>query len=108
MSDDIYGELRLRHSGVKGMKWGVRKKRTSSKNSLSSLSNKDLQKVITRSNLEKNYRATQVSTGKKVVKGALATIGLTVVANYTSNVIPKAIVSTINTTASKLFSAVTG
>jgi len=63
----------LAHFGVKGMKWGVRKKRPSvSKSRLTNqngdykhahsttpnhkLSNKELQRRVTRLNLEKQYR----------------------------------------------------
>ena len=48
----------LAHYGVKGMKWGVRKKtRSASRQSISEMSNQELQDLITRGNLEKQYRS---------------------------------------------------
>ena len=57
---------------------------------ISKLSNQELREVVLRANLEKRYRATQTSAGKKFAIGALATIGTAVAAKYTTQVIPNA------------------
>lgn len=47
----------LAHFGVKGMRWGVRKKSKSKpRKSISEMSNQELQDAITRGNLEKQYK----------------------------------------------------
>ena len=98
MKDDIYGDNYMAHFGVKGMKWGTRKRRPS-KSSISSMSDKQLRASVNRANLEKQYKASLGTTGKKFVKGSLATIGLSVVAAYTTKVIPAAIVKSIDSAA---------
>lgn len=46
----------LAHFGVKGMRWGVRKKSKSKpRKSISEMSNQELQDHITRTNLERQY-----------------------------------------------------
>lgn len=86
----------LAHYGVKGMKWGVRKSRKSSgpvsedarvarkaqaklkKTGVKSLSNKELQSVINRMNLERQYSTlnpSAVKKGNKAVKGILGVAG---------------------------------
>jgi len=79
-------ELLLEHSGVKGMKWGVRKKRGRSSTDYKKtapyrnkhpkeLTNRQLRVVNERINLEQNYRRLNPSTvhkGQSMVKEALA------------------------------------
>ncbi len=80
----------LKHYGILGMKWGVRKKRNKNyappskirvsrdeynkrviqRKKLREMSNKDLQEITKRLNLEKTYKSLQrenMSKGKKVV-----------------------------------------
>lgn len=84
----------LEHFGVLGMHWGVRKdrggvvkrqsvdsKRTQELKArpVGSLSNKQIQTVNTRLNLEQNFgrlNPTKVAKGKNFAKEALATIGI--------------------------------
>lgn len=64
-SEDPAGNF-LRHRGVKGMKWGVRKRRTPAGPatvSVKSLSNDDLRKHIERMNLEQQYN--NLAKGKR-------------------------------------------
>lgn len=73
----------VEHFGVKGMKWGVRKKRRSAdfneaqrlrKKNPDTLSNKELQTLNTRMNLEANYRSNRInnqSQGRKYAKQIL-------------------------------------
>lgn len=50
----------LTHFGVKGMRWGVRKKNDRKpQKRISEMSNDELQAVITRGNLERQYAALQ-------------------------------------------------
>lgn len=78
---------RLKHYGVKGMRWGVRKDRKQSadsktaetlrRKSLSEMSNKELQTLNQRLNLERQYNSLtekKTSRGAKIVKDALAEI----------------------------------
>ena len=53
----------LEHVGVKGMRWGVRKKRGSSK-SVKTLSDAELKTRINRLNLEAQYNKLTTSRGK--------------------------------------------
>ena len=90
----------LKHVGVKGMKWGVRKKnrRPTSNESLESrflrkekakrLTNQELQKVITRAELEARYNAineSSLSKGKKAIVSMLAKSGKAVLSTAITN-----------------------
>lgn len=61
----------LIHYGVKGMKWGVRKKR----NSISGMSDAELQKKINRMNLENQYKNLTSKKKPKSNKGKKTLIG---------------------------------
>ena len=87
---DITVEDFLEHYGKKGMKWGRRKVRTSSdykktahlrNRKTSELSNKQLQSVNNRINLEANYRRLnpgKLAVGHQMVKSMLAGAGTAV------------------------------
>lgn len=70
----------LLHYGVKGMRWGVRKK-SSGKNALSSLSDDDLRKAVERMRLEQQYislkngHGAQKSMGKKLADQVISEQG---------------------------------
>lgn len=79
----------IAHYGVKGMKWGVRRKRSASadaqrhgankKKKLEELSDSELQSLVTRLNMEQNARRlnpNKVAAGHNAVKAALA-VGIT-------------------------------
>jgi hypothetical protein len=79
----------MEHSGVKGMHWGVRKaprqsssdfKKTSNLRNRKTreLSNKQLQSVNARINMEQQYRRlnpTKIKTGQNMAKGIIAALG---------------------------------
>jgi hypothetical protein len=85
----------LEHYGIKGMRWGVRRKRKPSssdaktvaalrKKKASELSNEELRKVNERLALEKTYRTVNSSAssrGKKAVLGILGSAGKQVLSN---------------------------
>lgn len=59
MLTHLYDES-LAHFGVKGMRWGVRKKTDHKpRKRISEMSNDELQEAITRGNLERQYAALQ-------------------------------------------------
>lgn len=71
----------LIHAGKKGMKWGVRKARTSSdynavrplrKKPAATLSNDDIKKVVTRMSLEKQYKDINPRGARKITSGISA------------------------------------
>lgn len=64
----------LMHYGVKGMKWGVRKKREK----ISDLSDVELQKRINRKNLENQYKNLTKKKTPKALK-AVGSIGTAVI-----------------------------
>jgi len=84
----------LQHWGIKGMRWGIRRKRDSKtgrvesqdsktakaigKKKLSEMSNEDLKKLTTRLQLEKQYKdltKKETSAGKQFVKELLVNEG---------------------------------
>lgn len=79
----------LEHFGVKGMKWGVRKKPGSSKKKSAAtiaktLTNKELKKRVDRLNMEKRYselvkesNRARMSNGKRIVNDVLENFGNT-------------------------------
>lgn len=83
-----YKDYCLAHHGVKGMKWGVRKKRREEahedytrahrKTDVRTMSDKELRETNNRLQMEKQYRdLTQKSgKGKKLVNSYIATAGL--------------------------------
>jgi glycerol-3-phosphate dehydrogenase len=82
----------LIHAGKKGMKWGVRKDRTSSdyqtvrplrKKSASKLSNDELKKVVSRMQLEKQYNSINPRGTKKAIGKAAAVVGAVVATGAT-------------------------
>ena len=113
----------IRHYGVKGMKWGVIKSKTTGrrrknpssedhnesralkKRKLRTLSNAEIAKVNKRLQLEQNYRKLNpghVARGKALAKGIIATAG-TAASLYAikDNVVVKNIVKTARENASK-------
>lgn len=95
-------EEELEHSGVKGMRWGRRKKRDSSdsdsgpsKPSIKDMSDDDLKKAIARLKMEKEFTtltAPQVSAGRKIVANLLLEVGKQQAKDYLNREITKLIV----------------
>lgn len=112
------------HFGVKGMKWGVRKKRGSSsssgkgdgkplspdaerakghktvakKHGTDALGNKELQELVTRLNLEQQYSRLTTqnrSAGKKFVTDLLANVGKQQVTKLASDALGKQVTNAI-------------
>jgi len=91
------GQAALEHYGIKGMKWGVRKKRSRSaesaeaarikKKKVFEMSNEELKKVNARLDLEKKYASLNPSAGakaKKLIGGMAGGIAKQVVSNAVS------------------------
>lgn len=73
----------LKHYGVKGMKWGVRKG-----DKTANMSNKELQSKIQRMRLEDQYKSLskkRVSKGRKIVSKAISHIGERAAKRYANN-----------------------
>lgn len=90
----------LSHVGVKGMRWGKRKKRAAEaavaekKKTLTDMSDEELRSKINRIKMEQEYSrltAPQVSTGRKAVTSLLADVGKTQAKNYLNKEITKVI-----------------
>lgn len=92
------GKEALEHYGIRGMKWGVRKKRSRSadsseaaslkKKKVFEMSNEELKKVNARLDLEKRYSSLNPSTTSKVAKligGMAGSMAKQVVSNVISN-----------------------
>ena len=75
----------LQHHGIKGMRWGVRKKRTThadyqkahSKKSVQEMSDKELRERNNRLQMERQYAqmTKKKNVGAKVISGLIATAG---------------------------------
>lgn len=85
----------LKHVGVLGMKWGVRKRGPASsdhttsreirRKHLSEMSNDEIRKVVTRLQLERAYKDVDYDTmsrGQKLVKKIVTGIGGVLVSTY--------------------------
>lgn len=92
-------EYELYHFGVKGMKWGVRRKSDDAKNAralgrkpLNQLSNAELKQLNERKRLEREYKQlnpSMVSRGIKFVAGASAVLGTAVSVYNNTNTLTK-------------------
>lgn len=105
--DDLSFDSYLEHFGVKGMRWGVRKKRTTSSDHnesrallsrhKSELSNAELKKINDRLNLETNLsrlNPNTVAKGRAQAAAIIGTIGLGITAfNYLNSPAGKAAVA---------------
>lgn len=92
----------IAHYGIKGMKWGIRRKRNSKtgrvggkgkgKRKVSDISDEELAKKVKRMNMEKQYRALKeqerdrkvVRRGAKAVGGILATSSKRALTDFSS------------------------
>ena len=104
--DDVVEEV-IEHAGVKGMKWGVRKKSSSGtskggkpswakpppknkkSNDVSKMSDKELKAAVARMNLEKQYRdlsTPKKSNGENAVKKILKDSGKQIVTKEVTRV----------------------
>lgn len=64
----------LKHHGVKGMRWGIRRRKKSKSKDISRMSNRELQEYIIRLNLEQQYSRLTTkpkSTVRKLAEDAL-------------------------------------
>jgi hypothetical protein len=103
----------LAHFGVRGMRWGVRRERSAAsaesvrartledqirRSGSQSLSNKDLQDLVTRLNLEKQYgqlNQKQVSAGRKIAQDILRDSAKQIATQFIVKNAPKAIAAGI-------------
>ena len=86
---------KITHSGILGMKWGVRKvsedhteSRQLKKKSVKELSNKEITKITTRLQLEKSLDSlspTEVSRGKKIVGQLISKFGPMIVSAFVAH-----------------------
>jgi len=98
MNNELYEKAQqvVKHYGTKGMRWGVRKKRSRSSDSSETsalrrkkgfqLTNAELKKVNARLNLEKQYSQLNPSAASKA-KEAIASIAGSMAKQVLSNVI---------------------
>lgn len=99
--DDLVDE-ELGHSGVKGMRWGRRKKQDStetdsgpSKPSIKDMSDTDLKNAIARLKMEREFAtltAPQISEGRKIVSNILLEVGKQQAKDYLNREITRLVV----------------
>jgi len=89
----------LKHTGILGMKWGVRKSKTPDsadhistrefkKKKVSQLSTEELRQLATRLQLEKQLKdlsKSKITRGQKILAGLLANVGKKVAKKYASD-----------------------
>lgn len=95
-------EEELEHSGVKGMRWGKRKKQTSSeadagppKPNVKKMTDDELKSAINRIKMEKEFSkltAPEVSRGRKIVGDILLEVGKQQAKDYLNREVTKLIV----------------
>ncbi len=91
-------EEELAHAGVKGMRWGKRKKKSSSESEkepkidVKKMSDDDLKKAINRLKLEREFKqltTPEVSQGRKIVGEILKDVGKAHAKKYLNNELEK-------------------
>lgn len=92
--------LYIKHYGVKGMKWGVRRDRRSSSSSSSSsniksMSDQDLQRAVQRMNLERQYQSlagtSSTNSGAKFLQDIALNVVKTQLLNTANQIIAREI-----------------